>query len=290
MEDVFLSYSSKDRAMAVRVQRALEAEGLSVFWDQETPVGRDWNTWIGEKLTGAKVAVVLWSKASVGSPNVVHEATIAHQRGRLVPAVIEGLRPEEFPMGFYTVQGADLRGFNGGNHPGMAKLAAAVRARINGETLETPQGVRGGGGRRLPTFAPAALAAALVVGALGYIAWQGQNSSQFAGKAVASATNSSSAASSPYVALLGRWTWTGQACEDGPLVTAENDRLVFSTQGSRFIHDVVETTSVGVVRTIVAEPAGFAGDVYELTPKGDSLTVALLGDKAEVNIWTRCRE
>ena len=108
MADVFLSYSSQDRAMAAHIQAALEAAGLTVFWDQETPVGQDWNRWIGQKLAESRVCVVLWSAASVASRNVVHEATIAHGRGALIPAVIEALRPEQFPMGFYTVQGADL--------------------------------------------------------------------------------------------------------------------------------------------------------------------------------------
>ena len=59
MPDVFLSYSSKDRAAAQRVQQTLEACGIDVFWDQETPPGQDWDTWIRGKLTACKLAVSL---------------------------------------------------------------------------------------------------------------------------------------------------------------------------------------------------------------------------------------
>ncbi|MEQ1609688.1 MAG: hypothetical protein ABL956_12075 [Hyphomonadaceae bacterium] len=41
MADVFLSYSSKGRAEAKRVQEALSARRIDVFCDQETPPGQD---------------------------------------------------------------------------------------------------------------------------------------------------------------------------------------------------------------------------------------------------------
>src|ERR1043166_9649863 len=119
MADVFLSYSSKDRAMAALVERALTSAGYGGLWDQETPVATDWNTWIGGKLRDARVAIVLWSKTSVASDNVVHEAPIAKSLPNLIPAVIETLNADDFPLGLYTLQGADLRGYRSGDHPGM---------------------------------------------------------------------------------------------------------------------------------------------------------------------------
>jgi hypothetical protein len=79
MADVFLSYSSKDRAAAQRVQEALSARGIDVFWDQATPPGQDWDTWIRSKLANSKLAIVLWSRESVKSDNVRHEALVARK-------------------------------------------------------------------------------------------------------------------------------------------------------------------------------------------------------------------
>src|ERR1700749_3020949 len=109
MADVFLSYSSTDRPAAERGEKALTAAGVDVFWDQEVPVGQDWDTWLRSKLQGARVAVVLWSKASIASPNVRHEAMIARDAKKLVPTMIEALTPEDFPMGLYLLQTVALQ-------------------------------------------------------------------------------------------------------------------------------------------------------------------------------------
>ena len=122
MADVFFSYSSKDRERVRPVREALGAQGFDVFWDQSVPAGVDWDTWIRQNLTQAKCAIVFWSPHSVASDNVRHEATVAKQQGKLVPVLLEALSAEQFPMGLYSVQGANLAGWmgegtipNGGN-------------------------------------------------------------------------------------------------------------------------------------------------------------------------------
>ena len=104
MTDIFISYSSKDRAVAERVRDALAEVGYEVFWDQSTPAGQDWDSWIRERLTGARLVVTLWTKASVASPNVRHEAIIAREAGKLLPVMVDELAPTDFPMGLFLVQ------------------------------------------------------------------------------------------------------------------------------------------------------------------------------------------
>jgi hypothetical protein len=77
MTDVFLSYSSKDRDRVRLIRDALAERGFDVFWDQTLPAGIDWDTWIRQHLAQSKCALVVWSKNSVGSDNVRHEAKIA---------------------------------------------------------------------------------------------------------------------------------------------------------------------------------------------------------------------
>jgi hypothetical protein len=120
MADVFLSYASADRAVAAQVARALAEDNLTVFWDQLTPVGEDWDAYIRRNLSEATVVLVLWSKASVASPNVRHEVAIAREAGKLIPVMIERLAASEFPMGFFAVQSISLVGWNGdANAPQM---------------------------------------------------------------------------------------------------------------------------------------------------------------------------
>jgi hypothetical protein len=129
MVDVFLSYSSQDLVRARRIEGALSAAGYEVFWDQTTPPGADWDTWIREKLSTARTVVVLWSKASIASANVRHEAIIARNADKLIPVLIDELSPADFPMGLYVVQAVKLDRW-GGNASDTAfrRLMAAVAA------------------------------------------------------------------------------------------------------------------------------------------------------------------
>src|SRR5262249_9340647 len=122
MADVFLSYSSKDRPAAEAIERALSARGIDVFWDQETPAGQDWDTWIRSKLSSARVAPVLWSRHSIGSDNVRHEALVARKANKLLPVVIDQLAPEDLPMGLYMVQSVIVHDWRAPNSQGVAKL------------------------------------------------------------------------------------------------------------------------------------------------------------------------
>jgi hypothetical protein len=116
MTDVFLSYSSKDRDRVRLIRDALAERGFDVFWDQTLPAGIDWDTWIRQHLAQSKCALVVWSKNSVGSDNVRHEAKIAKDQRKLLPVLIDDLAAEEFPMGLYVFQAAQLAIWHGNTH------------------------------------------------------------------------------------------------------------------------------------------------------------------------------
>lgn len=131
MAEIFFSYSSSDRSKVQLVRDALEAEGLTVFWDQTTPAGVDWDTWIRQNLSAAKCALVFWSANSIASPNVRHEATVARDRGKLIPVMLEALSTDMFPMGLYNVQAADLTSWTSDvTSPQWIKLRAEVEAKL----------------------------------------------------------------------------------------------------------------------------------------------------------------
>lgn len=127
-----MSYSSRDRDVAERVRDALEAAGYGVFWDQSTPAGQDWDSWIREQLLGARLVVALWTRASVASPNVRHEAIIAREQDKLLPIMADDLTPTDFPMGLFMVQvlmiGRSAREFE----EVRQRFLDEVRARIGG--------------------------------------------------------------------------------------------------------------------------------------------------------------
>jgi hypothetical protein len=106
--DIFISYSSQDRAIAQRFEAALTEAGYAVFRDQSTPAGQDWDSWIRGQLASARLTLVLWTRASVASPNVRHEAIIAREAGKLMPVMVDDLEPTDFPMGLFMVHALSI--------------------------------------------------------------------------------------------------------------------------------------------------------------------------------------
>ena len=131
MTDIFFSYSSADRERVRPIRDALVAQGFEVFWDQQVPAGMDWDTWIRQHLTKSKCAMAFWSATSASSDNVRHEATVAKQQGKLISVLLEPLTAEQFPMGLYVQQAANLSGWSGDySHDEWRKFRREFEAKL----------------------------------------------------------------------------------------------------------------------------------------------------------------
>jgi hypothetical protein len=136
MADVFFSYKSEDRGVVEDIVRALEAEGLSVWWDQGIAPTSDWRSEIHKQLMAAKVVVVAWSKASTDLDSgkwVVQEAEEAERTGRLVPVLIDPVLP---PLGLRHIQAIDLLDWHGEQEdPRWRNLRDTIVARLEGRSV-----------------------------------------------------------------------------------------------------------------------------------------------------------
>jgi hypothetical protein len=110
MADIFLSYANEDREIARAVAGLLESAGCTVWWDRRIPAGRTWRSMIEEALRDMRCMVVLWSSHSVDSDWVKEEAEEARALNRLIPVLIEVVKP---PVGFRSIQAADLTDWDG---------------------------------------------------------------------------------------------------------------------------------------------------------------------------------
>ena len=120
MADIFISYAREDQETGKMLAQALEDQGWSVWWDQHISVGMRFPEVIERELTAARCVIALWSTAAIRSPWVREEAEDGLYRHILVPAMIETVR---LPLGFRTVQTADLIGWAGDqNDPKFALL------------------------------------------------------------------------------------------------------------------------------------------------------------------------
>ena len=105
MASVFLSYDHEDVARAARIASALENAGYSVWWDRQIHGGAEFQSEIERAVEEADAVVVLWSKRAIKSAWVRDEAAEGRDEGKLIPVLLEPVKP---PMGFRQFQTIDL--------------------------------------------------------------------------------------------------------------------------------------------------------------------------------------
>ena len=129
MDDIFISYANEDRDRAAQLAAFLETEGWRVWWDRRIPAGRSWRSVLEEAVENARCMIVLWSENSVKSPWVAEEAEEARRLGKtLVPVLLQRVEP---PMGFRTIQAADLIDWDGSsNHPAARLLVNDLKSLV----------------------------------------------------------------------------------------------------------------------------------------------------------------
>lgn len=107
---IFISYNREDQHRARAIAEALQAEGLSVWWDSNLRAGESYDEVTEKNLREAGAVVVLWSERSVNSKWVRAEATVGERFSKLVPVMIDEC---ERPLRFELVQTADLTRWHG---------------------------------------------------------------------------------------------------------------------------------------------------------------------------------
>lgn len=80
------------------------------FLRQDDSDRQDMGEVIGKGLTEARCVVVAWPENSIMSSWVQEEADEGRERGILIPLLIDPVKP---PMGFRSVQAANLVNWNG---------------------------------------------------------------------------------------------------------------------------------------------------------------------------------
>ncbi len=137
MSDVFVSYKAEDRRRVQPLVGALQADGLSVWWDEHLGAGEAWRETIERQLDSANCVVVIWSKRSVGPEGrfVREEASRAQARNAYVPVLIDPVQP---PLGFGESQATSLRRWHGDkSDPRYQAVLAAIRQHT-GESTRSP--------------------------------------------------------------------------------------------------------------------------------------------------------
>ena len=123
MADVFVSYARTDKERVAHLVSALEAQGLSVWWDPEIAAGQQFDDQIEAEMSAARSVLVVWTPTSVASRWVRGEAREAADTGILVPVRFDTAR---LPMDVRALHTIDLD--NWGNDPASPPFQQVLRA------------------------------------------------------------------------------------------------------------------------------------------------------------------
>ena len=163
MSDVFVSYKAEDRKRVRPLVSALEADGYSVWWDEQIAGGAAWRQAIESELNSAKCVIVAWSKRSVGPDGtfVQDEATRAQQRRVYVPVTIDKV---PVPLGFGEMQALSLTGWKGDRSDVRYQAVLSAVGRISGNAAPISQPNQRAHISRRAVVAGGTVAAAAVTG------------------------------------------------------------------------------------------------------------------------------
>jgi TolB-like protein/Tfp pilus assembly protein PilF len=138
MADVFVSYKAEDRQRVRPLVDALQADGLSVWWDAHIGAGDEWRESIASNLDLARCVIVIWSKRSTGPEGrfVRDEAARAAKRQAYLPVTIDKVDP---PLGFGETQCLPLSGWKGNRDDARyLALLDAARHTVGGDQPVRP--------------------------------------------------------------------------------------------------------------------------------------------------------
>jgi len=127
MAEVFISYAKADRNLAQQLAANLEAQGRTTWWDPGVDAPRGARDTIERELKGAQKVIVLWSKASIASPFVLHEAIAARDAGKLVQVKTADIRASDVARPLRTLPLLDL-----GDLSGIARALWEHQNEVNG--------------------------------------------------------------------------------------------------------------------------------------------------------------
>ena len=105
MPHIFISHARQDRALAAIIASALEAQGLSVWYDQDPAKPENSPRQIAGRIREAAAVIAIWTRTSAASRQVQQEAALAHDLGKLISLRMPGLEVSQLPAG---IRNADV--------------------------------------------------------------------------------------------------------------------------------------------------------------------------------------
>ena len=121
--DIFVSYSSRDRAKVAKVVESLEKTFI-VWWDRDLISGTDYAVDIFSKIERTAVVVIAWSANSASSEWVLNEVRAA-ENCHLIPLLLDDT---PLPTELAWIDACDMRNWDGdSDHDALDKLVRDIQ-------------------------------------------------------------------------------------------------------------------------------------------------------------------
>jgi hypothetical protein len=274
--DVFVSYARTDAARARMIRDRLAALGLAVFFDTEgIDTGEEFPVIIDRAVKGAKCVLGLWSRNAFAGRWVRIESRIGLDQNKLVPALLDTMRPQDLPAEFYNVNVVSLADFHGQeNHEGWTRIVRAIGKRVgrsdlagamHEEQTDAPPRPRTASKQLNPLYMAGA-GLALIVGVAIIQTLNAPsampnrlNAPVFTAEAAAETTDVSGRWSGVYseAGRETRFELDLQRGADGAFTGSVSEQDIYGIGGGRFSAEVSgEVSANGVVRFTKTYPAG----------------------------------
>ncbi|MBI1185815.1 MAG: TIR domain-containing protein [Alphaproteobacteria bacterium] len=132
MTDVFISHAKADRKLIRRLAKALEAEGLDVWWEQNNSADGKWTPALQRALVDSAAIIVAWTEESVASQWVKAEASHGRDRNAVLCVRFGDCK---IPAEFKEIPSPDFTKWrNDEDDPDWVRIITRVRALIKAKS------------------------------------------------------------------------------------------------------------------------------------------------------------
>jgi hypothetical protein len=137
--DVFISYSTRNKLIADAMKQYLQSKGIRCWKAPDDIVhGESWAKAIQRAIKESRIMVLIWTRESMSSSQVVNELTLADRARKLIiPFRTEEIEPED-EFEYYLAKTHWLDAFGSDNDIDFELLSQRVLRNLSGE--EAPAG------------------------------------------------------------------------------------------------------------------------------------------------------
>jgi len=103
MAEIFISCAEADSAFVWQLASQLESRGWTVWWDKNFRADASIAAETERQRENARRVIVLWTRTSIRSPGVLHDASKAYDAKKLVQVKASNVQASDIPRALQSL-------------------------------------------------------------------------------------------------------------------------------------------------------------------------------------------